>query len=899
MMLQAWTRAKPVRIGQRGLSTAGRVGFLSEKDFHDAGVAASTSTTIASATMPQQRYVKAEYSFKMGVHLSKYGVDLTKMALEGKIETVVGRDSEIQQAIQVLSRRRKNNPCLIGEPGVGKTAIAEGLANLVAKGQVPDSMRDKAIISLDMASMLAGTKFRGEFEDRLKGCLKEIEQAGDKVILFIDELHTIVGAGGSEGGIDASNILKPSLSRGNLRCMGTTTSDEYTQRIEKDSALARRFQSIFIPEPTEAAALQILRGLRWKYEAHHFIQIPDEALDAAVRLSGRYLTQRKFPDKAIDLIDEAAARLRNRIESNPPILLAKEKEMDDLRTRMSEALLAGGQIPVKDELQLFRLEEEMMALRRALDHRRNQLANIFELKQLVENLHDDLRKLKAASDHYDVTRSTNLMRSITDYNQRIADLYADLHRSHLPTPPSSSSSSSSSTQGEQPSAPLLEPFSNVLTAKDIAEIVSQSTGIPVTSMLNNDERRALLDMEKDLHGQVIGQSEAITAISKCIRLSRAGLRYHDRPIGVFLFLGPTGVGKTELAKAVASILFKDHPSQSTLLRVDMSEYMERFSVSRLIGAPPGYVGYDEGGVLTDAVRRRPYQLVLLDEFEKAHREVSNLLLQVFDEGRLTDSHGREVDFRNTVIILTSNLGSELLASYEPQPTEEEELAAAAEGRAPQALSKKQMAMKIVHQHFSPEFVNRLDDVIVFNPLNREALHGICAIQVEKVKKVLRDKDIHFHISDQAIEALIGSSSDIKYGARPLKRVIQNVVLTPLASCILDGSLQPGGEVYLSVTGRGEQFMRSVSQQQDVPHKVFHANDDTLGKFRRERKMTFRFSYSDFSLCFLLHVLSSLTRWMCACVLVLVVGNYWTRQVWSLCSPAPLASSERAVANANS
>eukprot|EP01039_Chlorochromonas_danica_P000526 gene526-565_t len=792
-------------------------GFLSEKDFHgtlpispspsptpgsspsvstspNATTTTSRSTTTTTTTTSTFTPPKVEYSFKMGTQLSKYGVDLTRLAIEGKVDTVIGRDREIQQAIQILSRRRKNNPCLIGEPGVGKTAIAEGLAYLIAKDQVPDSMKHKAIISLDLASMLAGTKFRGEFEDRLKGCLKEIEQAGDKIILFIDELHVIVGTGGAEGGIDASNILKPPLARGLIRCLGTTTIEEYNQYIEKDAALARRFQAIFVPEPSQTETIQIVQGLRWKYESHHSIQIPDDTIEAAVKLSAKYLTSRKFPDKAIDLIDEAAARLRNRIESKPNRLVQVEQLIDNAKGRIYEHLLAGREVTVKEELDIYRLEEEARRLRQAFQRRREVLGNIFELKHIIENIEEEVKSLRqqqqgggGGGGGEGIEKITSRLKEITDYQHRIVEMYQELHHSHkdcgnngniggnsgnidnIDNNGKNGNSGNIDNNGKNGNSGNngLEVFTNSLTVKDIAEIISQSTGIPIESMIEHDERQALLQMEKMLSYQVIGQNEAISTIAKCIRLSRAGLRYHDRPIGVFLFLGPTGVGKTELAKAVASILFKDHHASSSssttqsssLLRIDMSEYMERFSVSRLIGAPPGYVGYDEGGILTDAIRRRPYQLLLLDEFEKAHREVSNLLLQVFDE----------------------------------------------------------------------EFVNRLDDVIVFNSLNQDALLGICTIQLDKVKKVLKEKGITFHASTEALQALIQSTGDLQYGARPLKRVIQNSILTPLASCILEDSLREGDEVYLSIQGNAIGFSKSMRTGTDgYEAVVFVAPEDDLG-----------------------------------------------------------------------
>ncbi|KAJ1410127.1 P-loop containing nucleoside triphosphate hydrolase protein, partial [Ochromonadaceae sp. CCMP2298] len=655
---------------------------------------------------------------RLGVQLAKYGVNLTKLAAEGQLEKVIGRDEELQQTIQILSRRRKNNPCLVGEAGVGKTSVAEGLAQMIYDGEVPESMAGKSVISLDLPSMLAGTKFRGEFEDRMKGVMKEIEMAGDKIILFIDEIHTMVGAGGSEGAIDASNILKPSLARGKLRCLGATTSDEYAKYIEKDPALARRFQSVYVPEPSAEHTVQILGGIRDKYETHHRVLIPPEAVESAVYLSGRYITSRRYPDKAIDLIDEAASRVRNRRERKPAALERLEKSLHDklgemdLAQAQAEAQAqkatgtkapdtrppaVGGGIDVDsgeavDVTEVARLSAQRDALTAAWREKNKLVGLIFvareERAQCVEQIKGLRRQLLPDKDSFLQNRVAQKENELRQYCVRLQQLAEDERRTaQIGTSDSGSSSGmgggvSSSGAGagtvagagadEDVEVAVRDALRSVgceVGGEELAAIVAQSTGIPVSTMLGESEKKKLLGMEAELGRTLVGQAEAITAIARCIRLSRAGLRFHDRPLGVFLMIGPTGVGKTELAKALAELLFQD--PQSSLLRIDMSEYMERFSVSRLIGAPPGYVGYEEGGVLTESVRRRPYQVILLDEFEKAHREVSNLLLQVFDEGRLTDSHGNVVDFRNTVIMMTSNLGSDVLGAMKEDPEEGE------------------------------------------------------------------------------------------------------------------------------------------------------------------------------------------------------------------------------------
>ena len=674
---------------------------------------------------------------KLGSFLTKYGNNLTKLAADGRLDPVVGRDEEIGRAIQVLSRRTKNNPCLIGEPGVGKTAIAEGLARRIFLGDVPDSMKNKTIISLDLASMLAGAKFRGEFEERLKGVLKDIEMAGDRVILFIDEMHVLVGAGGAEGAIDASNILKPPLARGQLRCMGATTTDEYRKYIEKDAALARRFQTIVVPEPSVEDTVLMLSGLRGKYENHHGVKLSDAALEAAARLSHRYITARRLPDKAIDLVDEACSQLRVRLESTP-------REIDDLDKELAALLLGshGGGISVAPQL------VEATSLSSAAD-------SVLELPPSEASSLDPppLRPSTPPASAEIValqTRRATLvgrwdgvrqgLRRVSDTRAYIELLSAELARTVR------LGNYSRAREVEQTELPAQQALLRALYKQlgeaqgpgvdlglrwevdegVIADVVAKNTGIPVGKLLSF-EKNSLLNMEKELEASVVGQGEAVTAIAKCIRLSRAGLRYHDRPLGVFLLLGPTGVGKTELAKALAQNLFRD---QAALLRIDMSEYMERHSVSRLVGAPPGYVGYEEGGILTEAVRRKPYQVILLDEFEKAHRDVSNLLLQVFDEGRLSDAHGRVSDFRNTVIVLTANLGSHLLYGSEEAAADEAE-GTPASPPAPRP-SRSQLALQIVNQHFSPEFVNRLDELICFHPLGSDAIKKISAIQLQKV-----------------------------------------------------------------------------------------------------------------------------------------------------------------------
>jgi ATP-dependent Clp protease ATP-binding subunit ClpB len=684
--------------------------------------------------------------------LKKYTRDFTEEARSGKLDPVIGRDEEIRRTVQVLSRRTKNNPVLIGEPGVGKTAIVEGLAQRIVNGDVPDTLKDRRLLSLDLGALLAGAKYRGEFEERLKAVLQEVSAAGD-VILFIDELHTLVGAGKAEGAMDASNMLKPALARGELHCIGATTLDEYRKNIEKDAALARRFQPVFVGEPTVEETISILRGLKEKYELHHGVRITDGAIVAAATLSNRYITNRFLPDKAIDLIDEAASRLRMEIESKP-------EEIDELDRRIiqlkieREALKKESDEASKDRLkkveqELANLEQQSAELTAKWKAEKNKLD---EVKRLQEQLDQARSELEIAQRRGDLQRAGELLYSaIPQLERRLAD---------------------ASKVGSQ----MLK---QEVTAEEVAEVVARWTGIPVDRMLEG-EREKLLHMEDKLRERVVGQDHAIEVISDAVRRARAGLQDPNRPIGSFLFLGPTGVGKTELCKALATFLFDD---EQAMLRVDMSEYMERHAVARLIGAPPGYVGYEEGGTLTEAVRRRPYQVILFDEVEKAHNDVFNILLQVLDDGRLTDGQGHTVDFRNTIIVLTSNLGSEYLAALlEGQPAE----------------AAREQVMEVVRRSFRPEFLNRLDEIILFNRLGRGEMRRIVDIQLRHLQRLLEDRKITLDVDDQAKTWLGNTGYDPVYGARPLRRVIQRELQNPLATMLLGGQIKDGETVRVTV-----------------------------------------------------------------------------------------------------
>lgn len=690
--------------------------------------------------------------------LKKYTRDLTEAAREGKLDPVIGRDEEIRRTIQVLSRRTKNNPVLIGEPGVGKTAIVEGLALRVVNGDVPESLRDKRLLSLDMGALIAGAKFRGEFEERLKAVLEEVSSAAGEIVLFIDEMHTIVGAGAAEGSMDASNMLKPALARGELHCVGATTLDEYRKHVEKDAALARRFQPVFVSEPTVADTISILRGLKEKYELHHGVRITDSALVSAATLSNRYITDRFLPDKAIDLVDEASSRLRMEVDSKP-------EEIDELDRRIiqlkieREALKKESDTASKDRLEV--LEEELADL----ESRSADLTSVWQAeKEKLAGTQKVKERLDAARQELEqAQREGNLQRAgelayglIPELEREIAD--AD----------------------EAPDGAMLE---EEVTDAHVAGVVSRWTGVPVDKMLEG-EREKLLEMEQNLGSRVIGQDEAIGAISNAVRRARAGLQDPNRPMGSFLFVGPTGVGKTELTKALAEFLFDD---EQAMVRVDMSEFMEKHAVARLIGAPPGYVGYEEGGALTEAVRRRPFQVILFDEIEKAHPDVFNVLLQVLDDGRLTDGHGRTVDFKNTLIIMTSNLGSEYLAN---QPDGEDTGAV------------REQVMDVVRGAFRPEFLNRLDEILLFHRLTREQMSGIVEIQLGHLRGLLEDRKITLELDDAATEWLANAGYDPVYGARPLKRVIQRHLQNPLASRILEGTIADGDAVRVSAEADG-------------------------------------------------------------------------------------------------
>jgi ATP-dependent Clp protease ATP-binding subunit ClpB len=704
--------------------------------------------------------------------LTRYGRDLTEMARRGKLDPVIGRDEEIRRVVQVLSRRTKNNPVLIGEPGVGKTAIAEGLAQRVVSGDVPEGLKNKRVVALDMGALVAGAKYRGEFEDRLKAVLKEVTEAGGDVILFIDELHTVVGAGAAEGSMDASNMLKPALARGELRCVGATTLNEYRKYIEKDPALERRFQPVIVREPSVEDTISILRGLKERYEVHHGVKIKDSALVSAAVLSHRYISDRFLPDKAIDLIDEAASRLRMEIDSMPVELDEVERRVRQLeiereavkkeQDEASRERLAG------IEKEIAELAEKRSGLRAQWQSEKEGIHKIRGIKEQIEQTKTDAQKAE---------REGNLGRAAELRYGKLTELQKQLDVA------------SARLNDLQSHTKILK---EEVDEDDVAEIVSKWTGIPVSRMLEG-EMQKLLHMEERLRMRVVGQEDAVTVVSDAVRRARAGIQDPNRPIGSFIFLGPTGVGKTELARALAEFLFDD---EQAMIRIDMSEYQERHTVSRLIGAPPGYVGYEEGGQLTEAVRRKPYSVILFDEIEKAHPEVFNVLLQLLDDGRLTDGQGRTVDFKNTVVIMTSNIGSQYIQDLQ---NDEEEM--------------RKRVTEIMRQHFRPEFLNRIDDIIIFHSLDAEMLKRIVGLQVALVQKRLADRKIELELTESAKELVAEEGFDLVYGARPLKRVIQRNVLNPLATKILAGEIREGSHVVVDREDR---------------HLIFRPTGETVG-----------------------------------------------------------------------
>ena len=696
--------------------------------------------------------------------LEKYGRDLTEVARTGKLDPVVGRDEEIRRVVQVLSRRSKNNPVLIGEPGVGKTAIAEGLAQRIIAGDVPDTLKDRRLIALDIGSLIAGAKYRGEFEDRLKAVLREVAEAEGSIVLFIDELHTIVGAGAAEGAADAANMLKPALARGELHCVGATTLDEYRKHVEKDSALERRFQPVFVGEPSVEDTISILRGLKERYEVHHGVRISDNAIVSAATLSNRYITDRFLPDKAIDLVDEAASRVRVQIDSMPEELdqierkrmqleierEALKKESDDASAARSEAV----------ELEIADLRSRSDAMKARWENEKSVIADVRSAKERKEELEVELER---------ATRTGNLERAAEIRYGALVELEKEIE------------SKQEDLDHLQSEGSLL---SEEVTSEEIAEIVSKWTGIPVSKMLESEQQK-LIGMEDQLHRRVVGQDEALVAVSNAVRRARAGLQDPDRPIGSFIFLGPTGVGKTETARALAEFLFDD---EHAMVRIDMGEFMEKHSVSRLIGAPPGYVGYDEGGQLTEAVRRRPYSVVLFDEIEKAHPDVFNVFLQILDDGRLTDGQGRTVDFRNTVLIMTSNIGSQHIVDLSEES---------------QRGEMEQRVMEALKAQFKPEFLNRVDDTMIFHQLGRDQIGHIAEIQLDRVRKLLADRRLELDVTEAGMTLLADRGYDPQYGARPLKRVIQRLVQDPLAIRILEGEFPEGSKIVADVDTSGD------------------------------------------------------------------------------------------------